>query len=173
MDVATRVHERVAPLVAGDGLELVEVLFSGGRLQVVVDRPAGVDLNALSALSSRVSRLLDDLDLVPGRYTLELSSPGLERPLRTPEQFRRFVGSTITVKTRPHVAGERRERGVLKAADDEGIVIVPSEGPGAGVDRALAYGDVDRARTVFEWGPAPKPGNDNKRKKTEKVAAKR
>lgn len=158
MDVATRVHGLVAPLLAGDDLELVEVRFTGGQLQVVVDRAGGIDLEALSGISSRVSRLLDEHDVVPGRYTLEVSSPGLERPLRTPEQFRRFVGTTVSVKTRPHVAGERRQRGLLEAADEEGIVVVPSQGPGAGVGRSLAYDDIDRARTVFEWGPAPKPG---------------
>ena len=158
MDVATRVHEMVAPLVAKSDLELVEVRFNGGQLQVVVDRASGIDLDTLSDVSGRVSRLLDEHDVVPGRYTLEVSSPGLERPLRTMEQFRRFVGATISVKTCPHVPGERRERGRLESADDEGIVIVPSEGPGAGVPRALAYADIDRARTVFEWGAQPKPG---------------
>ena len=158
MDVATRVHEIVAPLVAGEDLELVEVRFTGGQLQVVVDRAGGIDLDALSNVSGRVSRLLDEHDVVPGRYTLEVSSPGLERPLRTPAQFRRFVGSTISVKTCPHVPGERRERGLLESADDEGIVVVPSEGPGAGVARSLGYDDIDRARTVFEWAAQPKPG---------------
>ncbi len=173
MDVATRVHEIVAPLVAEKDLELVEVRFTGGQLQVVVDGAAGVDLDTLSDVSGRVSRLLDEHDLVPGRYTLEVTSPGLERPLRTTEQFRRFVGATVSVKTCPHVPGERRERGRLEAADDEGIVIVPSEGPGAGVARSLAYTDIDRARTVFEWEAQPKPGkgpapaNKKKKKKAE------
>ncbi len=158
MDVATRIHELVAPLVAETDLELVEVRFTGGQLQVVVDRATGVDLDALSDVSSRVSRILDENDVVPGRYTLEVSSPGLERPLRTPEQFHRFVGATVSVKTCPHVPGERRERGRLEAADEKGIVIVPTVGPGAGVARSLAYDDIDRARTVFEWGAQPKPG---------------
>ncbi|MDP8976851.1 MAG: ribosome maturation factor RimP [Actinomycetota bacterium] len=176
MDVATRVHEIVAPLVAENDLELVEVRFSGGQLQVVVDRAAGVDLDTLSDVSGRVSRLLDEHDLVPGRYNLEVSSPGLERPLRTTEQFRRFVGSTVSVKTCPHVPGERRERGRLEAADDEGIVIVPSEGPGAGVARSLAYTDIDRARTVFEWEAQPKPGKGRvptKRKKKKAESSKK
>ncbi len=158
MDVATRVHGLIAPLVAEKGLELVEVRFTGGQLQVVVDRATGVDLDALTDVSSRVSRALDEHDVVPSRYTLEVSSPGLERPLRTPEQFRRFVGATVSVKTLPNVAGERRERGRLEAADEEGIVIVPSEGPGAGVARSLRYDQIDRARTVFEWAAQPKPG---------------
>ncbi len=171
MDVASRVHELVGPAVAAEGLELVEVCYTGSQLQVFVDGPRGVDLDALSALSTRVSRLLDQHDPVPGRYTLEVSSPGLERPLRTPEQFRRFVGSTVSVKTKPHVAGERRERGVLQAADDEGIVVVP-DGPAHHASRRLGYDQIERARTVFEWGPRPKPGRPSASKPPKKPAGK-
>lgn len=172
MDVANRVHALVEPVVDGEGLELVEVRYTGSQLQVFVDGPTGVDLDALSALSTRLSRLLDQHDPVPGRYTLEVSSPGLERPLRTPDQFRRFLGSTVSVKTHPHVAGERRQRGRLEAADDEGIVLVPLEGREAGGPRRLAYEDIDRARTVFEWGPPPKAGKAPARKPPKKPAGK-
>ena len=153
-----RVQELLEPLLAADGLELVDLRFSGGALQMFVDRPGGIDLDTISEVTTRVSRLLDEHDPVPGRYTLEVSSPGVERPLRRPDHFRRFVGSTISVKTRPEVAGERRQQGRLEAADDEGIVLVPEEGPAKGVPRRIAYDDVERARTVFRWGPEPKPG---------------
>ena len=162
MDVASRVRDLVEPLVASEGLELVDVRYTGPKVEVFVDRAGGLDLERLSALSNLVSRLLDHHDPVPGRYTLEVSTPGLERPLRTPSQFRRFLGATVSVKTRPHVAGERRERGSLEAADDEGIVLLPSDGPGRGRPRRLSYDDIERARTVFEWGPAPKPGKPGK-----------
>ena len=157
MDVATRVQELVEPVLASEGLELVEILYAGAQLRVFVDRPGGIDLDTLTEVTTRVSRLLDEHDPVPGRYTLEVSSPGLERPLRTPEHFRRFLGSTVSVKTRPEVGGDRRQRGRLDAADDQGIVITSSEG-GSPAPRRLAYGDIEQARTVFEWGPAPKPG---------------
>ncbi|MFP5377423.1 MAG: ribosome maturation factor RimP [Acidimicrobiia bacterium] len=137
------------PVLAADGFELVDARFSSGALQIFVDRPGGVDLDAVAVVSTTVSELLDRHDPVPGRYTLEVSSPGVERPLRRPEHFRRFVGATVKVKTRPDVAGERRLEGPLEAADDEGIVVA---------GRRLAYGDIERARTVFEWGPAPGPG---------------
>ena len=149
MDPATAVRALVEPVLEADGLELVDVLFARGSLQLFVDRPGGVDLDAISAVSATVSRLLDEDDPLPGRYTLEVSSPGLERPLRRPEHFRRFVGTTVAVKTMPDVEGERREQGVLEMADDEGIVVA---------GRRLSYDDIERARTVFEWGPAPKPG---------------
>ena len=162
-EVARRVEEVVAPVLAEGGLELVDVVFTGGTLRVFVDRDGGVDLDTISEVSVRLSRALDHEDPVPGSYTLEVSSPGLERPLRTPDHFRRFVGSAVSVKTRPEVEGPRREQGLLEAADDEGIVVVPSAGSGQGTARRLAYVDIERARTVFEWGPSPKPGKGSRK----------
>lgn len=153
MATADTVRELVLPVLEDLGLELDHVEYTGGLLRIVVDRPGGVDLEALTDASDRVSRVLDDEDPVPGRYTLELSSPGLERPLRTPEHYRRFVGSKVAVKTRPHVEGERRLEGVIEEADDEGFTVA---------GRRLAYDDVERARTVFEWGGQPKPGKGSK-----------
>ena len=164
MDPATRVSELVEPVLASEGFELVDAQFSSGALQIFVDRPGGIDLDAVAAVSTIVSQLLDEHDPVPGRYTLEVSSPGIERPLRRPEHFRRFVGTTVNVKTRPEAAGERRVQGVLEAADEMGIVVA---------DRHLAYGDIERARTVFEWGPAPKPGSRPAKRRPEAAAGKR
>jgi ribosome maturation factor RimP len=144
------------PVVESVDLELVDVERRGGVLAVTVDRPGGVDLDALTTANRAVSRALDELDPIPGRYSLEVSSPGLERPLRTAAHFDRAIGETITVKTRPQVPGERRRRGRLVAADDEGfeLDLEPTEdAPDGGTARFL-YSDIDRARTVFEWGPA-------------------
>jgi ribosome maturation factor RimP len=137
-------------LLAAEGLELFDVEFGGGRLVVLADRPGGVDLDALTDATRAISAELDRVDVVPGgRYILEVSSPGLERKLRTPAHFQRFVGSTVSVKTVPGVEGERRVKGVLEAADDHGIVVA---------GRRLPYADIDKAQTLFEWGSAPKPG---------------
>lgn len=149
MDPATYVQELVDPLLAAEGLELVDVRYGGGALQVFVDRPGGIDLDALAEVTRRVSELLDEHDPLPGRYTLEVSSPGLERPLRRPEHFGRFVGQEIKLKTVPGVEGERREQGVLEAADDDGIVVN---------GRRLSYADIDSARTVFAWGAGAPSG---------------
>ena len=144
------------PVVESVGLELVDVERRAGVLAVTVDRPGGADLDALTDANRAVSRALDELDPIPGRYSLEVSSPGLERPLRTPAHFARAVGETITVKTRPQVPGERRRRGRLVAADDEGFELdeEPAEDATDGGTIRLLYRDIDRARTVFEWGPA-------------------
>jgi len=144
VDPAVVVEELVRPVVAADGLELFDVRFGGGALQVFVDRPGGgVDLDTVSRVTRQVSDLLDEHDPLPGQYTLEVSSPGLERDLRRPDHFRRYVGREVKVKTRPGTDGERRLEGVLAEADEAGVVVA---------GRRLAYGDIESARTVFRWG---------------------
>jgi ribosome maturation factor RimP len=156
MAVADNVRALVEPVCTDLGLELVDVELAGGVLRVTIDREGGVDIEAISLVTRETSRLLDHHDPVPGRYTLEVSSPGLERTLRTPTHFAKAIGRTVRVKTKPSVEGERRLDGVLVLADDEGIEV--AEGDAAGPRRRVAYDDIERARTVFEWGPAPKPG---------------
>lgn len=155
MDTVARVRELVRPSVEAAGAELYDVELAGGVLRITLDRPGGVDIGVIGTVTRAVSRLLDEADPIPGEYTLEVSSPGLERPLRTPEHFARAVGATVTVKTRPGVPGDRRVKGALVAAADDGFTVRPE---GGGEDRTIAYGDVERVRTVFDWGPAPKPG---------------
>lgn len=177
MNIVDRVRDIVAPLLAGTAVELVEVEHLGGVLRITVDRPGGVDLDAIAQVTRTVSRALDDADPLPGRYTLEVSSPGLERPLRTPDQFRRAVGSSVVVKATADIDGDRRLQGVLVAVDDEGVTLRDSE---ALVERHLRHDQIERARTTFAWGPAPKPGaprnapgNQPKKTKTKKKAATR
>lgn len=152
--VAERVRELIEPLVTGSGLELVDVEHGPGLLKVTLDRDGGIDLDAITTATEHISDLLDAHDPVPGRYTLEVTSPGVERPLHTPEQFRRFVGTTIAVRTTPETDGERRVQGELTDADDEGIVVA---------GRRLTYHQIERARTVFEWGGAEKPRGQRRR----------
>ena len=159
MGPAERVRELVEPVLATSDLELVDVEIARGLVRLSLDRPGGIDLEAISAISPAISAALDAGDPLPERYHLEVSSPGLERPLRTPEQFQRFVGSKVSVRTLPGVDGERRVTGTLRTADEEGVVVAPD----VGEPRRVRYADVERARTVFEWGPAPKPGGPKKK----------
>ncbi|HEX2577229.1 MAG TPA: ribosome maturation factor RimP [Aquihabitans sp.] len=156
MEIAERIRGLVAPLVAEVDAELYDVEFTGGTLRITVDRPGGVDMGVIGSLTRAVSRLLDETDPIPGQFTLEVSSPGLERPLRIPEHFARAVGEVIAVKTRPGTEGDRRLTGRVVAADDESVTIAPDAADAA--PRRLLIDDLERARTVFEWGPAPKPG---------------
>jgi ribosome maturation factor RimP len=146
------------PVLAASGLELWDVERSGDTVRFLVERPGGVDLDALTAASGLLSALLDEHDeLVPDRrWNLELSSPGVERALRTPEHYRRCVGSLVSVKTTEVVGGVRRLQGILGAVTEDGVVI--AAGPSAEAEPiALAWEQIDRARTVLVWGPAPKP----------------
>ena len=153
------------PVVAAASLELVDVEMKTGVLQVTVDREGGVDLEALTDANRAVSGVLDELDPIPGRYSLEVSSPGIERPLRTAAHFAKAIGATVSVKTRPQVPGERRLQGNLLASDDDGFTLAVE---GADESVRLAYTDIDRARTVFVWGGQDVPGNPAGRKRAQR-----
>jgi ribosome maturation factor RimP len=150
------VEALVRPVVESAGLELVEVAFGreGGRrvLRVTVEREeGGVDLDTISVASERVSRRLDLEGFAPGPYTLEVSSPGIERPLRGQGQFRRHVGERVAVRTATAIDGRRRYEGALVSADPEAIVIATDDG-----ERRVPYADVASARTVFDWSAEKK-----------------
>ena len=159
-DLSNRVRALVAPSLEVSGLELYDVELAGNVLRITVDRPGGVDLDAISTATQAVSAVLDQHDdLIPSRYLLEVSSPGIERNLRRPEHFRGAIGSTVAIKTRaglrdpnaqsglrdPNAQSDRRIEGLLEAADDEGVVVA---------GRALSYDDIERARTRFVWPQA-------------------
>jgi ribosome maturation factor RimP len=152
MTAADRVRDIVAPLVAAAELELYDLELAGGVLQVSVDAPGGADIGTISQLARTLSRALDEHDPIDGAYTLEVGTPGLERPLRTPDHFARSVGMTAKVKTKPGVEGERRVEGTITAADDGSVTVRDADGN----DRTLRYEDIERARTTFEWGGAAK-----------------
>ena len=153
MGTSDDVERIAAPLLKAAGLDLVDVETRSGNIVVTVDREGGIDLDTLASVSKAISVAIDREGVGPsGRYELEVSSPGLERRLRRPEHFRRFVGQQISVRTSPGVDGERRFEAELSSADDDGIVVT---GPGlAGGPRRLAYGDIERAHTVFDWKAA-------------------
>jgi len=158
VSVSDRVRDLIEPTLATQGLELVDVEQRANILRVSIDRPDGVDLDAISTATRLVSADLDRHDdLVPGRYVLEVSSPGIERTLRTPDHFRRFVGTTVAVRTVAGTEGDRRIEGTLTDADDDGVVVA---------GRRLSYSEIDRARTVFVWGPTPRPGKSKANTRT-------
>jgi ribosome maturation factor RimP len=174
MSQAEELYALIEPLVAAEGLELFDVEVLPRLVRVAIDRPGGgVDLDSISDLTAAISSLLDAHEPLPGSYALEVSSPGLERPLRRPDHFRRFAGSVVSVKTRPEVEGERRLEGVLGDVDDAGFsVTVVGDDLTETVCR-LDYGDVEKARTVFEWGPPPKPGKVGSRPSKKKTKTER
>ena len=147
------VEALVGPVVESSGLEVWEVSFrgEGGRsvLRVAVDREGGVDLDTIAEVSERLSRRLDLEDFGPKGYQLEVSSPGLERALRTPRHFERSVGERVKVKTAAPVEGRQVHEGALVSADAEAIVVASEGG-----ELRVPYAAIASARTVFEWGTA-------------------
>lgn len=157
--VLLQVRELVAPIASDLDLDVYDVEQRGGTLRVTLDTPAGSDggvtLDKLALASRLVSRELDEHDPVPGRYTLEVTSPGLERSLRTAAHFQREVGKVVAVRLCDVGHDDRRVTGTLVSADDD-AAIVRVDGA---AERRIVYTQIDRARTVFEWGPQPKPGS--------------
>lgn len=154
------IRSLVEPALAASGLELWDVEVSRDAVRVLVDRPGGIDLDALADLAGHVvSPLLDEHpDLTPaGHFSLEVSSPGVERTLRRPEHYLRYIGTDVSVKTTETVSGSRRHHGRLLAADEGSITVQPEDAP-ADEPVVIPMELLDRARTVVVWGPAPKPG---------------
>ncbi len=179
----------IEPILGSLGLDLydIELVGTAGKsraLRVLVDRADAdpetrVDLDAVTqatrAVSTELDRLADSKGPVPGvlrgQYTLEVSSPGLERPLRSAAHWRGAIGSEASVKTSVRESGTAgdtlRRHGVVLAADDEGVDLEID-----GNREHVAYADIVQARTVFEWGAQAKPSagtGKRSRSKREKV----
>lgn len=138
------------PTIEAAGLEFVEVAFlrEGGRrvLRVTVDRDGGVDLDSIALVSERLARRLDLEGFASGPYDLQVSSPGLDRPLREPRDFARRVGALVRVKTSYEVDGARTITGTIVSASPSDLRIATEAG-----ERVVSYGDIASARTVVDW----------------------
>src|SRR5277367_5451883 len=128
-DSTDTLTDALSPILQARGLDLVDVELHGAQLTVFVDRQGGINLDELGDATREVSAALDEIDPIPGRYTLSVSSPGLERRLRTPAHFSRAVGETVTVRVDSGTADVRRVTGTLQSADESGITVTGSEVP--------------------------------------------
>jgi ribosome maturation factor RimP len=144
------VEALVGPVVESAGLDLWEVTLRRERgrriLRVAVDREGGVDLDTISEVSERISRRLDLEGFPGGPYDLEVTSPGLERLLHSPRQFRRSLGERVKIKTRELREGRRVHEGALVSADGEAIVLATGGG-----ELRVPYADLASAKTVPDW----------------------
>ncbi len=179
-----RIDAVIEPVVRAHGAEVVEVEFKsepgGWVLRVFVEklgsadanadtRDAAVDLDLCSGIARDLSPALDVADVIPHRYHLEISSPGVERPLRRERDFVRFAGKKAKLKLHsasPASHGEKVVIGILDGV--EGGKIKVADGPR---QHAIPLDQIATARLVFEFGPTPKPGkssNANKNKSQNK-----
>ena len=138
--------DALAPRAEQEGVEIVTVEVAGAKkaptIRVYIDTPDGVSFDELSSAQAWINDLMDELDPFPGAYTLEVSSPGIDRPLRTPEHFARFAGETVTVKTTGPIDGRSSFTGELLGFED-GCVMVAADG--AGTFR-IPYDNIKKAR---------------------------
>lgn len=158
-----RILELCRPSVEQVEAELLDVEYVGATLRIVVDAPPdGITTAQLTKINRSVSLLLDEEDPIGGRYTLEVSSPGLERRLAKPVHYARAVGETVVVKLLPD-SEIRRIKGKLIETSDESIVVSATEMDGVELAEAsrqeISLDDINKTRTVFEWGPKSKPGH--------------
>ena len=152
MSALDEVRDLAEAVARRRSLELWDVEFGGqpghSVVKVFVDGKEGVDLDTVAEISEEISRGLDLKDPIPGRYTLEVSSPGLERSLRTPEHFERSVGDAVVLKTTDVLFGNsHRIDGTIAGATDK-VVRLTVEG---GQEVEVPYAAIRSARTVFEW----------------------
>lgn len=132
-EIIARVTELLQPLLEAQGLELVDLEYSRPRrgrttLRLFLDQPGGITLETLTRVSRVVSELLDVYDLIAGPYHLEVSSPGLTRPLRKPEDYRRYTGRLVRLTTRAPWEGRQVHRGILRGLEEGAVCLEEGEG---------------------------------------------
>ena len=149
MDLETPFRSLLSDL----GLDLYDLEMVKGTLNVVVTRPGGVDLEALTKANRVISEWLDLNDPIAGRFTLDVSSPGLERKLRTPAHFASTVGEVVTLRELREGEPTRRLEGTVVAADETSVTLHDDEHG----DVVVPLDAIERARTVFKWGAEAKP----------------
>jgi ribosome maturation factor RimP len=156
--VAEQLWDRIDPYVAAEGVELddVEVLGGGQIVRVTLDAEDSLDVDVIAEISRGISRLIDADDPIKGAYTLEVSSPGLERKLTRQRHYAKSIGREVSVKTHPEIDGTKNHRGILAAAGDSSFTVTVD-----GTDRLIPYADVASARTVFVWEKGAKPGTNS------------
>lgn len=142
------VTELIEPIVAALGLELwgIELVQQGkfSLLRIYIEREEGIAIEDCEKLSRQVSALLDVEDPIAGEYTLEVSSPGLDRPLFSAGQFAQFIGSEVDLRLRSPLQGRRKFKGTIVKVIDDSICLLVD---GAEVD--LANSDIEKARIVY------------------------
>ncbi|HPW45810.1 MAG TPA: ribosome maturation factor RimP [bacterium] len=125
--ILTKIEDLVSPVLANLGYELVDREFAveGGRriLRIYIDRPGGVTIDDCSAASHAVEDLIEVEELIPEKYVLEISSPGINRPLRKREDFERYAGSIVRMKTRNPVGGRSNFKGELVGLSGDDVVV--------------------------------------------------
>lgn len=149
-DIAAEIEQALVPLALAHGLELVAVEVAGhsGRpvVRVFLDREGGIDLDAIAEANPWISDAIDATEAIHGSYVLEVSSPGIERPLRTPRDWDRFAGRSAAVTVAEAIAGRKKLTGVVGGHDGDDAVL---EVEGAIV--RIPFALIRKAHLVFDF----------------------
>ncbi len=149
-----KVFDLIEQTVTEDGFELVHCETIGGKekiVRILVDHEKGVTLDDCSRISRRIGDELDRRDLIPYAYVLEVSSPGVERGLYKPTDFKRFAGNRVALRTREPIDGRRAFKGLLKGLDETSaephvvLDLPPGRGKEAGTV-SIPYANVEKAQ---------------------------
>ncbi|WP_077338766.1 ribosome maturation factor RimP [Pseudocolwellia agarivorans] len=142
-----KLTEMLRPAVEGVGKELLGIEFiSAGNnsvLRLFIDHENGINVDDCAEVSRQVSAILDVEDPISSEYNLEVSSPGLDKPLFDLEQFQAVIGETITVKLSMPLNGRRKFKGKLEAIDNDILIVVVD-----GQDYELVFSNIDKANLV-------------------------
>lgn len=147
-EASTHIRELIEPAVTGLGFELVRVTYGGGRkptLQIMAERPDGtMSVDDCARLSREVSVILDVEDPLPGEFLLEVSSPGVDRPLTRKKDFERWQGFDTKIELELPIDGRRRFKGKMTSFDGTDITLETDEGV-----VTLQYSDVSKAKLIL------------------------
>ena len=144
-----KIEAAIAPSITGMGFNLIQVKFMDGKksqtLQIMAERPDGsMGLEDCAMISRQVSAVLDVEDMIPTAYRLEVSSPGIDRPLVKIADYEKYIGHQAKIETVLPINGRKRFAGVLKAVDGSDVVITVDN-----KDHALPFADIQAAKLVL------------------------
>lgn len=164
-EVIQKIWARVEPIAAAEGLEVVDIELHregrGNTLRVYLDQAGGggIDLDSLTRMNRQLGDVLDVYDFIAGPYNLEVSSPGVNRRLRMPEQFRRYLGKRVRVRSTEPIDGRRTIVGILEAVDPDGIVV--AEG---GRSNFVPFAAIAQANHEYDFPTKPGPSKGGARR---------
>ena len=149
--IEERLMRLLEPTIAGMGYELLGLEYLGqgkhSRLRLYIDGPEGIGLGDCEAVSHQVSGILEVEDPIKGQYSLEVSSPGLDRPLFKPAHYTSYLGRKVKLRTRLAIAGQRNFQGEIQSVEDEDVYISIENGE----QLKLAVKDIERANLIPEF----------------------
>lgn len=148
--VEDRIRGLAGPVAEGFGLELVDVTFTSefGRriLRIYIDKPGGITVDDCEMVSRELSTVLDVEDPIPQSYTLEVSSPGLDRPLKTEKDFARFVGRRARIKSKEAIEGRRNFKAIIDETSNGQVSVTDFDGK----KFTIAISNIEKAKLEIE-----------------------